>query len=58
MFENRAYLIRSHSREMTYKLIDLHTVLKILEEGGDRDSRTAEHPRTTYALRITFNGWA
>ena len=55
MFEDGARLIERHPREPAHEFYDLSTILEILEEGGDRDARTPEHPGATHTLGILLH---
>jgi hypothetical protein len=55
MLQYSANLFNGDTREPLDELRHECTVLKILEQGGDRNARARKHPRTTYALGVAFD---
>ena len=57
VFENRAQLGKTDTREKLNELFDGYTVLEVLEQGGDRDARTPKNPGSANALGVAFHSF-
>jgi len=55
VLKNCARLLKGDAGEQLDEPTDRHTVLKVLEEGGNRHARAPEYPRTAYALCVAFD---
>ncbi len=58
VFEHGTRLLQGHAGKPLDELRDLGAILEILEKRRDGHSRTAEHPRTAYALGVSFDSGA
>lgn len=58
MLQYGADLFRGDAGEPLHELVDARTVLKILEQRGDRHTSTTEHPGSTDPFGVPFDGGA
>lgn len=54
MFQYGSCLRERDAWEQLNELTDRDTVFKILEQGGDRHARAAEHPSSAYTLGVVL----